>query len=135
MSGIKSYRDLRVWECGMELSLACYSLTRQFPSHEQYGLTSQIRRAAVSIPANIAEGHGKSGSGNYLQHLSHARGSLRELETLLILSERLAYGRPELYRDLLAKTDAIAAMLHQLTLGVMKSRKSGAPRPTDEADW
>ena len=73
----------------MTLAEACYRLTRQFPRDELFGLTSQIRRAAGSVPANIAEGHGRENTGNFVQHLHISQGSLKELETHLILAERV----------------------------------------------
>jgi four helix bundle protein len=86
---INSYRDLRVWQDAMILAESCYRLTRQFPRDELFGLTSQIRRSAGSVPANIAEGHGRDNTGNFVQHLRVAQGSLKELETHLILAERV----------------------------------------------
>jgi len=86
---INSYRDLRVWQDAMTLAESCYRLTRQFPRDELFGLTSQIRRSAGSVPANIAEGHGRDNTGNFIQHLRVAQGSLKELETHLILAERV----------------------------------------------
>src|SRR5512144_3345374 len=83
--GRRSFRGLLVWQQGMELAKECYVLTRSFPREERYGITSQIRRAAVSIPANIAEGSGRTTSGAYLSFLRVAQGSLRELETYLLL--------------------------------------------------
>jgi four helix bundle protein len=91
MTTIKSYRDLRVWERAMDLVAASYKLTELLPKSEVYGLTAQIRRAAVSIPANIAEGHGREHLGDYLHHLSVANGSLMELETHFLIANRLAY--------------------------------------------
>lgn len=88
---ITNYRDLHVWSRAMELVEICYRLSRQLPQSEVYGLTSQIRRAAVSIPANIAEGHGRRSLGEYIQHLSIANGSLKELETHLMIAGRLNY--------------------------------------------
>jgi four helix bundle protein len=85
---INSYRDLRVWQDAMTLAESCYRLTRQFPRDELFGLTSQIRRSAGSVPANIAEGHGRDNTGNFVQHLRVAQGS-KELETHLILAERV----------------------------------------------
>jgi len=73
----------------MTLAESCYRLTRQFPRDELFGLTSQIRRSAGSVPANIAEGHGRDNTGNFVQHLRIAQGSLKELETHLILAERV----------------------------------------------
>jgi four helix bundle protein len=88
---ITSYRDLIVWVRAMDLVEVCYKLSRQLPQSEIYGLISQIRRAAVSIPANIAEGHGRRNLGEYIQHLSIANGSLKELETHLMIAGRLNY--------------------------------------------
>ena len=88
---VQNYRDLLVWQKGMGLVEAIYQVTAGWPQHEVYGLTSQIRRAAVSIPANIAEGQGRTGVREFLHHLSIVNGSLREVETLLLIAERLHY--------------------------------------------
>src|SRR5262245_33859227 len=88
-STIKSYRDLRVWQDSMTLAVSCYKLSRDFPREEQSGLTSQIRRSATSIPANIAEGHGRENTRTFIQYLRIAQGSLKELETHLTLAERV----------------------------------------------
>ena len=86
---LKSYRELDVWRAAMDLVEAVYVLTTTFPPSERYGLTPQLRRAAVSIAANIAEGYGRSHRGDYLHHLSISRGSLMEVETHLALAVRL----------------------------------------------
>ena len=86
---IKSFRDLRVWQAGIELVLAVYELTSKFPRHEVYGLSSQMQRAAVSVPSNIAEGHTRESTKEYLQHLSIAQASLAELETQLEIAKQL----------------------------------------------
>jgi four helix bundle protein len=86
---IKSYRDLRIWRHAMALAELCYGLTRDFPKEEMFGLTSQIRRSAASVPANIAEGHGREHTRSFVQHLRIAQGSLKELETHLLLAERV----------------------------------------------
>lgn len=91
MSPIKSYRELVARQKGFELSVAVYRATVSFPQCEQYGLTSQLRRAAVSIPSNIAEGQGKATTGEFLQHLGHARGSLYEVQTQLMIAQELNY--------------------------------------------
>jgi four helix bundle protein len=91
MPQIKAFQDLEVWQLGMSLIEDCYRLTRNFPSDERFGLTSQIRRAAVSIPANIAEGYGRDQTGNPIQFLRIALGSACELETLLMTSVRLKF--------------------------------------------
>ncbi|MBI3661963.1 MAG: four helix bundle protein [Acidobacteria bacterium] len=88
---IKSYRDLVVWQKAMDLVVESYQLAKKLPHDELYGLVSQIRRAAVSVPANIAEGHGRRRLGDYLHHLSIASGSLTELETHLLIAVRLKY--------------------------------------------
>ena len=88
---LKSFRDLRIWQLAMELVEVVYKVTKQFPKEELYGLTSQIRRAAVSIPSNIAEGHTREHTKEFLHHLSMAQASLAELDTQLELSQRLNY--------------------------------------------
>jgi four helix bundle protein len=88
---IQSHRDLLVWQKSMDLVVAIYRITQKLPSHEQFGLISQLRRAAVSIPSNIAEGYGRHSSGSYKQFLSISRGSLLELETQIELCVRLGY--------------------------------------------
>jgi four helix bundle protein len=95
MRSVRSFRDLIVWQRAMELALAVYELTREFPKEEIYGLTSQLRRAAVSIASNIAEGHGRNTAGEFRQFLGVARGSNFEVQTQLVLSRRLKYGEEE----------------------------------------
>jgi four helix bundle protein len=97
---IKSHRDLAVWQLGMDVAERIYQLTTDFPDSERYGLVSQLRRAAVSIPANIAEGNSRSSTKEYLQHLSIALGSLAEIETFLDLSVRLHFGDAKIIRHL-----------------------------------
>jgi four helix bundle protein len=95
MAKLQGYRDLIVWQKSMTLTKQVYSCTRSFPKEETYGLTSQIRRAAVSIPANIAEGQARNSTGEFLQFLGIARGSLAELETLTTLHFHLTHeGQP-----------------------------------------
>lgn len=89
--GIMDYRDLDVWKTAMSLTTEIYKLTGGFPPDERFGLTSQMRRAAVSIPANIAEGYGRETSGAYIQFLRISQGSARELETLIEISDQLDY--------------------------------------------
>jgi four helix bundle protein len=86
---VRSYRDLKVWEKSMDLVVESYRVSRLLPKAEMFGLISQIQRAAVSVPANIAEGHGREHMGDYLRHLSIASGSLMELETHMLLITRL----------------------------------------------
>ncbi len=91
MAQKSSYRDLRIWQEAVELAIVMYRATAGFPKHELYGLTSQIRRAAVSIPSNIAEGKGHQSDGDFRRFLLHARGSLLELQTQILISQRLEY--------------------------------------------
>src|SRR3990172_3406636 len=86
---ISSYKDLHVWQDAMTLAEQCYRLTKHFPKSELFGLTSQIRRAVTSVPANIAEGHGRENTGSFIQFLRVSQGSLKELETHLVLSARV----------------------------------------------
>jgi four helix bundle protein len=88
---LQSYRDLIAWKKGVELALSIYRVTQQLPRDEIYGLTSQLRRGAVSIPSNIAEGQGRASSGEFKQFLGHAYGSLCEVETQLLIAHRLGY--------------------------------------------
>jgi NADH-quinone oxidoreductase subunit D len=91
---IKSYRDLRVWQGLMTLAEPCYRLTRAFPKEEMFGLTSQIRRSAALVPANIAEGHGRENTQSFIQYLRISQGSLKELETHLLLTQRVGLSHP-----------------------------------------
>ncbi len=93
---VQSFRDLKVWQRAIQLSVAVYRLTKDFPRDEVYGLSSQIRRAAVSVPSNIAEGHGRLTTGEYRQFLGIARGSNFELQTQLGISRALDFGNPKL---------------------------------------
>src|SRR5215212_10628 len=88
---INSYRDLRVWNAGIDLVGDVYRLTQDFPPHETYTLASQMQRAAISVPSNIAEGHAREHLKEYLHHLSIAQGSLAELDTQLEIARRLGY--------------------------------------------
>src|SRR5512135_2077752 len=88
---VKNYRDLIAWQKAMDLVEMVYRLTKDFPKDEIYTLTSQIRRAVVSVPANIAEGQGRASDGEFHRFLTIAHGSLRELETHLFIAQRLGY--------------------------------------------
>lgn len=111
---IRSYKDLDVWKKAMDLAVECYTLTRQFPKSEVYGLYSQIQRASVSIPANIAEGRQQQHSKEFSQHLSIASGSLAELETHNQIAGRLDYIQGDQLRDVLDETTEIGKMLNGL---------------------
>lgn len=109
-----SYQDLHVWQKGMDLCVSVYGLTSTFPSDEKFGLTSQLRRASSSIPANIAEGHGRGTDPDFARCLRISLGSAREVETFLILARRLDYLSENDARPLLESTDEIARMLFSL---------------------
>ena len=85
------FKELKVWQKAIDLTVAIYSITKQFPPEEKFGICSQMRRSAVSIPSNIAEGHGRSTKNDYFHFLSIARGSVCELQTQLIISEKLEF--------------------------------------------
>ena len=89
MSDVSSFKDLLIWQKGIDITEKCYLLTKSFPREELYSMTSQIRRSASSIPANIAEGYGRRSTQEYIRFLNIAQGSLNELETHLIVSERV----------------------------------------------
>ncbi|HEY2839877.1 MAG TPA: four helix bundle protein [Pirellulales bacterium] len=112
---IQSYRDLDVWQEGIQLALAVYRLTAKFPSHEQFGLVSQLRRCSVSVPSNIAEGHARLSTREYLRHVSIALGSLAELETQLLLAFELKYVGEDQSGDLTASADRLGKRLRSLT--------------------
>jgi four helix bundle protein len=111
---IQSHRDLLVWQKSMDLVVAIYRITQKLPSHEQFGLISQLRRAAVSIPSNIAEGYGRHSSGSYKQFLSISRGSLLELETQIELCVRLGYLTQSDTSSILADITELSKMLTSL---------------------
>ena len=111
---VESYRDLEVWQKAMELAVAVYQLTEPFPAHEQYGLRAQIHRAAVSVPSNVAEGHGRSITREYLHHLAIAHGSLMELETQVELAMRLGFAKRVVGEAVLKDAAECGRMLHGL---------------------
>lgn len=108
------YQELKVWQIGMQVSVDVYRLTEAFPKSEIYGLTSQIRRASVSIPSNIAEGHERDTTKDYLRFLSMARGSLAELETQLLIANRLGYVDLPQIQGLLNALDGLSRMVKNL---------------------
>ena len=120
MIGISSYRDLKVWQEAMTLAEQGYRLTVRFPKDEVYGMTSQIRRAAVSIAANIAEGHGRENSGSFIQFLRMAQGSLKELETHLLLAERVKLAKMSDLEPLLKRCDELGRMMRSLIRSIQR---------------
>jgi four helix bundle protein len=119
---VQSYRELEVWQAAMDLAAHCYRVTKPFPREELFGMTSQIRRAASSVPANIAEGQGRPDSSEFLQLLGIARGSLKELETLLILSQRVELLTAEQLAPLLALAERVSQMLTGLRKALERRR-------------
>jgi four helix bundle protein len=111
----RSYRDLKDWQEAMTLAVACYELTRAFPREEMYGMTSQIRTASSSIEANIAEGHGRETTASFVHFLRTAQGSLKELETHLILATRVKLASSGSVEPLLGQCDALGRMVRALT--------------------
>jgi four helix bundle protein len=122
---IQSYKDLRVWQEAMLLAQMTYELTRTLPASEKFGLVSQMNRAAVSVPANIAEGHGSKHRGVYLNHLSISRGSLTELETYFELVVRLGMLRQGQVSAAQAQCDIVGRLLGAL----IRALRTPAPRP------
>jgi four helix bundle protein len=122
-SSLRSYRGLRVWNEGMALAEDCYRLTRTFPKDELYGMTSQIRRASDSVPANIAEAYGRENRGEYIQFLRVAQGSLKELETHLLLSQRVHLTDENLFEAALDQCEIVGKMLRALIRSLQKARE------------
>ncbi len=114
MSGIRSHKDLRVWQKGMDLVEGVYHLTETLPPTEQWGLIAQMRRAAISVPSNIAEGYGRRTTGEYRRHLAIGHGSLLELETQAILCRRLGFLDQAKSEALLTDIQDVSKMLSSL---------------------
>jgi len=111
---VQSYRDLIVWKKSMSLVLNVYRSTNAFPKTETYGLVSQLRRAAVSVPSNIAEGQARLSTAEFKQSLGHARGSLMEVETYILLGQELGYLEHDQSESLLAGTAEVGKILNGL---------------------
>lgn len=111
---VRSHKDLRVWQRAMGLVHAVYQVTEEFPKKEEYRLTSQMIRAAISIPANIAEGNARSARKDYARFVSIARGSAAELETLLLLTKGLNYVSKETLLPIIRETEELSYMLNGL---------------------
>lgn len=122
--GVTSYRDLQVWRQALNLAEAIYEATAHWPRDERFGLISQIRRAAVSVASNIAEGATRRSTGEFIQFVGMARGSLAEAETQLILAQRLGYLPQSDEQALLAASSEISRMLVALT-GALVRRRGG----------
>ena len=124
---VKSYRDFIAWRKAILLVTDVYAKTAGFPTREIYGLSSQMRRAAVSIASNIAEGHGRATPGEFVQFLCHARGSLCELETQVVIARNLSYITAEGEQSLLGISQELGRVLNGL-LGAIQRRKAQKSR-------
>lgn len=127
---LKSYRDLQVWQLAMDLTELVYAITKEYPSDERFGLVSQSRKSAVSVPSNIAEGYGRTHRGDYLKFLSNARGSLCELETQLILAVRLKFVTREAVIPAWKVCQQIGKMLRRM---ILKLADDHHPKPQSTA--
>lgn len=119
-----SFRDVYAWQRAVELCVAIYVLTKTFPAEERFGLTAQLRRAAVSVASNLAEGHGRGSTGEFLQFIGFARGSNSEVATQLVIAERLGFGVPE---DL-EKAQQLCTECGKLINGLKKAIREKANR-------
>jgi four helix bundle protein len=114
MTANSTFQDLRIWQQAMNLTVEIYRVTGGFPKHETYGLASQMRRAAVSVPSNIAEGKGHHSDPEFVRFLLHARGSLLELQTQLLIARRLQYLSEEKADELCRSGDGVGRGLNAL---------------------
>jgi four helix bundle protein len=114
MSSAQSFKDLAVWQKAMALAEETYRLSQRLPERERFGIWSQLTRAAASVPANVAEGHGRQGPREFANFVSIARGSLAELETFLLLAQRLGYFAEEDIRVALSLSDEVGRLLTRL---------------------
>ena len=124
MSGIKSYKDLLIWQKGIDIVINLYQLVEDFPKEEIYALSSQLKRASVSIPSNIAEGYGRNSTQSYIHFVSISRGSLFELETQLIIAQKLKFVKNEsLLSELMNQITEESKMINSF-LNKLESSKS-----------
>ena len=119
---MKTYRELKVWQKAIDLVVACYELTKEFPDDERYGLTSQLRRAAVSVPANVAEGQSCGKDGRFLSHIGIAQGSVGELDTDLEIALRLGFIQSDEYAEAAKLVQRTGQLLHGLARSVRRRR-------------
>ena len=117
---VKSYQELETWRVAMKLVAEVYRVSKSFPKEEAYGLTNQLRRAAVSIPSNIAEGQGRSSTADFLRHLSIARGSLYEVETQVLIAAQLDYLTAQEVSELTELTTSVGRLINGLTKSLQR---------------
>jgi four helix bundle protein len=122
---VATYRELIAWQRAMDLAAQIYKATEALPKNEEYGLKSQLRRAAVSVPSNIAEGQGRQSTGEFVQFLGHARGSLLEIETQVLLGNRLGFFDAATTEALLEQSSATAKVLNGLITSLAGRRGRG----------
>ncbi|MGP8176124.1 MAG: four helix bundle protein [Terracidiphilus sp.] len=125
----EGFKDLVVWQKAIELTMKVYKLTSGFPDSERFGLINQMRRASVSIPSNIAEGYARSGKGEYLQFLSHSRGSCAELETQLVIAKGLGFGQAERLDACSELCDSVGRLLSALSKAISAKQRESAQQP------
>jgi four helix bundle protein len=124
MKAVETYRDLETWQAGMSLVEKIYAVTRAFPREELFGLTSQLRRAAVSVPSNVAEGACRRTTAVYVNHVSIALGSHAEIETCFEIAVRLKYVQRAESSELMGSLERTGQLLN----GLLRSLQSKAPR-------
>jgi four helix bundle protein len=124
MPNFKSYRRLRVWQNAMDIAEHRYQMSSSFPKQEIYGLTAQMRRSAVSVAANIAEGYGRETTGAFIQFLRTAQGSLKELETHLLLASRVQYASEEDVEPILLRCEELGRMLRSLIRSLQRKMEA-----------
>ena len=130
MSEIASYRDLKVWQSAMNIAEGAYTFTRRFPQAETYGMTSQIRRSAASVAANIAEGYGRDSTGAYANFLCVAQGSLKEQETHILIAARVGLSDDGEGAVLLSQCDELGRMLRSLIRSIERHGGEKSVNPT-----
>jgi four helix bundle protein len=118
----KTYRDLKVWQRSIQLSVAVYEFTRSFPSDKLYGLRSQLRRASVSIASNIAEGYGRRSRGEFIQFLGIARGSNYEVQTQLVIAQEMRFGTRDTIEICESLSHEVEKMLNALMVSLSKPK-------------
>jgi four helix bundle protein len=124
-----SFRDLDVWKRAIELTLAIYKLTDAFPESERFGLTNQLRRASVSVASNIAEGYGRATKGEYIQFLGHARGSISEVETQLVIARALNFGSSPHMKSAENLCTEVGKMIRTMMKSLQSKGQSLVPSP------
>ncbi|MCX5680939.1 MAG: four helix bundle protein [Candidatus Omnitrophica bacterium] len=124
---LKTYKDLIAWQKAYSLCFKIYEMTKSFPVSEQYGLTSQIKRSALSIPSNIAEGYTRHGTQDYIRFLYIAYASLAELETQLLLAKDLKYFSPNVFDEVISLQMEVQRIMHGLIIGVKRKIQKPVP--------